>query len=181
MLLQPGCTAVGLLQQALGGDVVGSQGQLLVLVVAVEVVVGQVGELLGLDDLPHQLHSGVVLSAVLAFLGIDGHLLQRQLVGAQGDVQLAALLLGDGELLRLVAHGAEGESPALMAVDAELAVDVADDCHAVPLVDDTGVWHTLAGLTVDDASCQLLCQHGHSEQSCQQGCNDSSQHQLFII
>ena len=144
-------------------------------------MVAQVGELLGSNHPLHQLHGGVVLSAVSAFLGIDGHLLQRQLVGAQGDVKLAALLLGDGHLFRLIAHGTEGETPALVTVDAESAVDVADDGYAVTLVDHAGVGHALARLAVDDAACQLLCQHGHGEQDHQKGYVYASVHQSLNL
>ena len=96
-------------------QVVERQRDFLVLIVLIVVVQAQVGSLLGGHHPAHQFHSGVVAAAVTAALGLDGHLAQQFLVGFEGNVQLVADLVVDVDGTRLIAYGAEGEGPTIMA------------------------------------------------------------------
>ena len=127
----------GALEDALlhvgGGDVVESEGDLLVPVVLVVVVVLEVGALLGGDDAAHELHGGVVLAAVLALAGADGHLVQTLGLCLELDGEVGGLLVyADG--LRHVAHRTDGEAPAVVPLDGELAHAVARHRHVVASV-----------------------------------------------
>ena len=83
--------------QALWREVVGGQCQFFVFVILVVIVVRQVAEFLGSNDLLHQFDSRVVLSAVSALFGTDGYLGQLQLIGFQSDVEFILCLGCDGD------------------------------------------------------------------------------------
>ena len=71
--LKPFLVGKRLLGQLRRRKVVSGNGQLLVARVLIEVVLAQVGLPLGSYHALHQLHGGVVLTAVAAALGFDGH------------------------------------------------------------------------------------------------------------
>ena len=74
--------------QVIGLDVVKTQGDLLVVVILVEIVILQVGPFLGGDHLTHELHGRVVLTAVLrGFLRTHIHLIDLLGIGLQTDLQ----------------------------------------------------------------------------------------------
>ena len=159
LVQQPRCTGVGLLLQPLRCEVVGGQSQFLIFVVFVVVVVRQVAEFLGCDNLLHQFHGGVVLTAVFASLGLDGHLLEHGIVGLQGDVQRHLRGGVDEHHLRLVAHRTEGEAPACMTGDAVLPLKVGDNGNIVPLIHRTGIGQRLAGICIGDLALYILLRY----------------------
>ena len=58
--------------------------------------------------------------------------------------------------MRLVAHGAEGDIPSLMAWNDITAVLVRDCRNAVTLIHDAGIGNSLARLCIGDYTCYLL-------------------------
>ena len=138
-----------------GADVVHGQGNFLILVVLIVVVVLQVGLLLRGDDAAHELHGGVVLARVLAALLVDHDFLQLLGVGLQLHVEARGCLLADHDALRLIAHGREREVPAVVARNAIASVGIARHGHVVALVGGTGVEDGVAGLSIGDDATDL--------------------------
>ena len=166
LIEQPRGTREGLVLQTLGCEVVGGQRELLVLIIAIIVVIGQIGLLLGGYHFPHQLDGGVVLPAIATLLGFDGHLGQLFTVGAQGDREGVLRQIVDGELERLIAHIADGKLPTLFAGDGEFSVDIGDDGQVVILIHHTGIGQRLTRLCINNGACELLggqLQAGHQE------------------
>ena len=83
---QPGMFLEHLRLQVLRREVLQSQRDFLLIVILIVVVRLQVSVLLGCDDLPHQFHGRVILTAVSrrAFFA-DGHLIQFLRVRFQPD------------------------------------------------------------------------------------------------
>ena len=146
----------GVLLQLFRLQVVERQRDFLVLIILIVVVQVQVSPLLGSHHPAHQLHSGVVAAAVTAALGLDGHLAQQFLVGLEGNVQLVADLVVDVDGARLVAYGAEGEGPAIMADNGIAATGTRNDSHLMPFVNHTGIRNAVACLFVSNDTLYLL-------------------------
>ena len=157
--------------QLLWGDVVDGQCYLLVLVVLVEVAVVEVGALLGGNDFLHQFHRRVVLAAVLAALGPHGHFLQCARVGLQAYVEPRLCLRPYGHGLRLVAHGAERELPAVVPLYCVMSAEIRGHGDVMAAVYNAGVRYAVARRVVDYVSCNLRIQgqrhqHQHQKQVC---------------
>ena len=172
LLAQPGVALEDALLERLRLQVVQAEAYLLVVLVAVVVVALQVGLLLVGDHLAHQLHGGVVLAAVARFLlRLDGHLAECAVVGGQADGHLRRGLRTHVDHLLAIAHRADGQSPAVVTVDAEAALTVGDGRHAVSFVLDGGVGHGAAVAGVEHHA-GYLCQHqqGHRQHQGQHAC-----------
>ena len=145
-------------------DVVDSEGDFLVFVILVEIVVGEVGAFLGLHHPFHQLHGGVVLSAVLALpLGLDDHLVEFLRLRLEIDDDVVGCVLLDGDVLCAVSHRFDGEHPSVVPLDGEASVRSSCDSHLVPLVDEAGKGYGVAAEFVEDDPRELCvgreCQH----------------------
>ena len=137
-------------------DVVQGQRQLLILVVLVEVVVGQVGEFLGSDHLLHHLHGRIVLAAVSAFLGTHLHLLEHPVVRLQLHEVVALHVAVHHRGVSHVAHGTEGQHPPVVARYLVVAVDVGSHADVVPLVLHAGKGDSLPRLGIRHATADHL-------------------------
>ena len=85
---QPGIFPEDALIEHGRADIVQTEGQLLVVRIAIEIVLLQVVRLLVGNHSPHQLHSRIVLSAIAClFLRLHRHLLQRLMLLLQSDGQ----------------------------------------------------------------------------------------------
>ena len=156
LVKQPGMLLEGSLLQLFGLEVVERQRDLLVLVVLIEVVQAEVCLLFGSHHALHELHGGIVLTTVVAALGLDRHLGELLAVGLELDVQTGLGLRTYLHDARLVAHGAEGDVPPLMAGYGVVTVDVGDNSHIMPLVHYTGKGYAVAGLCISDGTTDVL-------------------------
>ena len=148
--------------QLVGRQVVDGNGESFVFVVAIEVVVAQVGLLLGSHHALHQFHGGVVLAAIAVAAGLDGDALQLLSVGLQRDVQMAAGATVDGDDARFVAQGTHRDVPSLVAVDGVFAPDVGHSRDVVTLINDAGKGNRIARLIINHSATNLwlLCVGG---------------------
>ena len=123
---QPGRGGEEASLQFLGRDVVDGHGDLLVLVVLVEVVALEVGALLGGYDTAHELHGGVALALVaLLALGLDGDLGQLGVGGREADDEVSRRgAARDADALRAVADGGDAQHVALAPGQGEASLGV---------------------------------------------------------
>ncbi|MBQ2049599.1 MAG: hypothetical protein II493_04210 [Spirochaetales bacterium] len=119
-------------------------------------MIGKVGQFLGGNDLLHQFHRWVILTAVLAFLGVYSYLGQLLTVCFQCNVYRILFLGRNTDDLRLVSYGAIGDAPSLMTINTVVAVDIRDDSDVVAFVDHTGIGNALARLCISDTTGNLL-------------------------
>ena len=141
-------------------QVVERQGNLLILVILIEGIVGQVCLLLGGDDAAHQFHGGVVLALILAPVGLHHHLTEFVAVVLHLDLQVIGVGIHLHRLC-LVAQCAHRQHPSRMLVDGKLTLAVARYGNLVSLVLHTGIRHSKAVVINDAARYFLLCNHLH--------------------
>ena len=98
-------------------------------------------------------------------LRLDGYLLQRVSVWRQLNVKDGGSVLAYEERTRLIAHGTEGERPAIVTGNGIFALEVGGHRDAVLLVDDAGKGDGLACAGIEDDATKLLCpQREHSKE-----------------
>ena len=115
-------------------EVVEGKGDLLVLVVLIEVVVGEVGKLLGGHHLLHHLDSGVVLTTIATTLGLDGNLLEHLIIGLEAHPHDVLGRGVDQNGLRHIAYSRERELPTVMAGDGVVAFDIGHHADVMAFV-----------------------------------------------
>ena len=85
-------------------------------------------------------------------------------VGLQDDILLAGGLAVDIDNLRLIAHSTERDSPSLMSSDGIITIDIRDDSHMMPFVDNAGIRNRFTGFSIGDRSLNLLSAQRQTEQ-----------------
>ena len=124
-------------------DVIHGRGELLILHILIKVVIFQVGKLLGRYHPAHQRHGRIVFSDVAFALSLHHHLVKAPRTGLELDGQVIGAcrhLHG----LSVVAQTAEGEHPALVAVDGEASFAVTRHGYALALIRYAGIGHRIA-------------------------------------
>ena len=169
LFYQPRVFLKGILLQLFRLDVVERKGDLLVLVVLVEVVDGKVVLLLGFHHALHQFYGRVVLPAVAFAMCLDSYHTDFLVVGFQGDVEVCFCLAVDGHDAWLVAQGAEGDVPSLMAGNGILSAETGDGRHLMPFIHHAGIGDAVACLGIGDDTGDGLCltRHGQEQQQYQ--------------
>ena len=125
-------------------DVVDGEGDFLVFVKLVEVMVFQVGTFLGGNDPSHQLHGRIVLSAVFAAFLFHHHLRQLLGIGFELDIVEVGNLLRDHNSFRLIPHGTESQVPSVVPFDGITSLRIATYGDMVTLIRCAGVKDSVA-------------------------------------
>ena len=125
-------------------DVIEGKSQLLVFLVLIVVVITEVGAFLGGNDLSHHCHCRIVLPAIAAALGLDGHLLQQFIVGFHRHVADTLHIGVHHHGCRHKSHGTERQHPTMMTGDGVMSVNIRDHTDTMPLILDRDRRHSLS-------------------------------------
>ena len=183
LFAQPGIALEDTLLECLGLQVVEAEAYLLVTLVTVIVVALQVGLLLIGYHLAHQFYGRVVLTAIARFLlRLDGHLAECAVLGREADGELGRGLGIDVDHLFAIAYGTDGESPAIVAFNAETAIAVGDCRYAVAFILYGGVGHRTSVLGIYHHTGDLS-QHpeGHRQQDRQYQRSEARRRGSFLF
>ena len=172
MLHQPGEAFEQTVLQVVVAQIVQRYRQLLIVGIAEIVVQMDVGLLFGGNHLAHQRYGGILLPAVAPLaLRLYRHLVQFPVVRLQADGDLSRSGRTYVDDLRLIAHRAEGESPAIVACNAKLTVTIAFGSNMIALVHHTGVGHGATVTGIDHFTNNLRqhlsqCQEKREKKNC---------------
>ena len=148
---QPGELLELRIGEHVGLDVVERQGELLVFRVLIVVTVVQIGLALVGNDLAHEFHRGIALTAIAPTLGTDGDLTERLHIGLEGHQQ--AMAVGaDADAARLIAHAAERQFPSDVLGYGEIAAMVGHGGDFLTFILHGDKPDAVASLVVDDIS-----------------------------
>ena len=145
-------------------EVVERKRNLLVLVKLVIVVISEVGAFLRLHHPLHQFHSRVVLSRILLSLSPYRYALQGMSLGRlQLNHEVSYGFRINGNLLRLISHGAERYRPTVMPCYGEASASIARHHYMMPFVNGACIRNAVARGGINNLSCDVLCFHSYRD------------------
>ena len=138
-------------------QVVEGEGDFLIFIILIIIMVAQVALLLGSDDTAHEFHGRIILALVSAFLRFHDHFAQFMGIILEFHLNEVGLLV-NLHGLGFVAQRAHGEHPCRMLLDGELTFSITRHADLVALVLHTCIRHRKA-IIIDDPSRYLLLRH----------------------
>ena len=137
-------------------NLIDSEGQFLIFVILIVVVVVEISLLLGSNHLLHHLDSRVILTTITPTLSLHGDFLQQGIIGFELDVVGTLDTMIHHHSRGDIADSAEGEHPSLMTGDGIMALDIGDNAEVVPLILHRGKGNGLTRLRISDGTCEHL-------------------------
>ena len=126
------------------------QRKLLVFVILVEVVVGQIGLLLGGNHPSHQFYGRIVPTRITVSSARNRHVLQLCPLRFQGYSHRRFRVRADFDSQRLIAHSTECQFPTIMTVYGKLSFRITAYHHVVSTIYRTGIRDVLAVVIIHD-------------------------------
>ena len=136
-------------------NIVHRQRNLLILVVLVEIMIGQIRFLLRSNHPFHQFHCRIILAAITIALGSHHHFFQRARVGLELHGHRKGRIRLHGELFALITHRTNGEYPPLMMLNRETSLCIAAHGHVVPFIGSAGISNRIARQYIGHYACDL--------------------------
>ena len=135
--------------QRVGSDVIGSQRNLLILVIMIIIIQIEVGTLFRCHHLTHQLYRRIILTRVFLFLWLNDDLLQHLVGRPHAYVQFAGLGR-HREHLSIITHHRESQSgPSRSIFNGILTVDISNGTYTLTVVIHIKIRNRLARISIN--------------------------------
>ena len=166
LLPHPGEFLEHTLLQGFRLQIVQSETNLLIVLIAVKVMTLQVGLLLVGDYLAHQFHSRIVLATIArTLLRLYRNFFQCMVVSSQSNRHLSGCLWSHVDDLLTIAHRTDCQSPSVVAVNAETPLTIGNCRNTVTFVLNSGIRYGVAIGSINHNATDLCKQH---QRHCQQ-------------